>query len=288
MGLNYLIVGGTGSLGSEIVGLLRDRRGTASIAVMSRGEHKQQEMARRWPDVRCIIGDVRDLDSTANALHGIDAVINCAAMKHVDKVEIAQKEGLKINVLGAMNVADAAWDAGVQYCAFTSTDKAVLPITVYGAQKLLAERYYLEKNNTQDSTWFSVFKYGNVLASAGSVIPLFVKSLKERASVNVTDKRMTRFWVRLPDVARFIIENMDDKDKPEVQIPPMKAASVERVIAVLAKLLGLRAYTIAYTGLRCAEKIHEDIVSTHEVCWRSDNADQYTDEELSVLLAEFV
>jgi UDP-N-acetylglucosamine 4,6-dehydratase len=231
--------------------------------------------------VKFVLGDIRDYDSLKPHFWGKSLVFHLAAMKHVDMAEANPEESIKINVLGTVNVAKAAMEASVPYCVFSSTDKAVLPINVYGMCKGISERYLLSLNEAQSITRFSVFRWGNVLGSRGSVIHAFAKTLREANTVYITDFRMTRFWVEIGSVARFMLERFDtDEARTEVQIPPMRGAKVTRIADLTARHLGFANYKIKAAGIRPGEKLHECILSSHDHCVRSDNVGEYSDEEL--------
>lgn len=272
-----LIVGGTGTLGKALLSIIPI---SSEITVLSREEIKQQQLKRLFPKVKFVIGDIRDYESLKPHFLGKTTVFHLAAMKHVDVAEENPEEAIKINLLGSLNVAKACIESNVGYCAFSSTDKAVLPINTYGMCKGVSEKYYFHLNKTQDITRFSVFRWGNVLGSRGSVLHSFLESLKTKKEVNITDARMTRFWVDIKDVARFILDRYEDAPKDEALIPPMKASRVIKLAELCARSLGLNNYKINYTGIRPGEKIHECLRSEHDFCVRSDTIEHYSDEEI--------
>ncbi len=233
-----------------------------------------------YPGVRFVLGDIRDRTSLDPHFIGKEIVFHFAAMKHVDMAEMNPEESIKINLLGSLNVAKAAIANGVRYCVFSSTDKAVLPINNYGMCKALSENYFLSQNKAQDATKFSVFRWGNVLGSRGSVIHSFLASLKETKSVKITDARMTRFWIDIRDAARYILDNYDSAEASSTMIPPMKAAKVLKIAELCARYLNISDYQIEYTGIRAGEKLHECIFSDHSICYRSDTTQEYSDEEI--------
>lgn len=279
--MKYVLMGGTGSLGTAIAEYLFKHKGSGDdIVIFSRGEHKQQEMKRRFPNAEYLIGDIRDRHAVREAVQGADTVFHLAALKHIDVVEKNPKEGSKTNVKGTEIVADECRAAGVRHMVFSSTDKAVLPITAYGAQKMVSEKMLLSMNNDK-ATHYSVFRWGNVLGSNGSVVHYFAKTLKEDKKVYITHKDMTRFWIMIEQAAAFFIERYLHASDYEIQIyPDSRASSVERLAQATARVLGIDKYEKEYTGVRICEKIHECLESTHEYCLRSDTAPQYTDEEL--------
>lgn len=278
------IVGGTGTLGNALIKALHTYN---KITVFSRDELKQQLLKKRYPEITCILGDIRDPQSIERALKGMQVVFHVAALKHVDVLEANPLESYKTNVQGTINVANACVENGVNHCVFSSTDKAVLPINTYGYCKALSESYLLNLNG-QGETKFSVFRWGNVLGSRGSVIHSFIKTLKEEHRIYLTDKRMTRFWIHIDQAVDFMVGNYRHAPKDKVMVPYMEAASVARVAATIAKLLGISEYETQIIGLRKGEKIHECLESNHDFCIRSDTANRISDEQLEKMLAPLI
>lgn len=281
--IEVLIVGGTGTLGKAILELIGNNK-KYNVTVLSREELKQKQLMPLYPKVRFVLGDVRDPESLETHFLGKEVVFHLAAMKHVDMAEENSEESIKINLLGSLNVAKSAIKSGVQYCALSSTDKAVLPINNYGMCKALAEKHFFYLNKTQDITKFSVFRWGNVLGSRGSAIHGFIESLTRHKKIFITDPKMTRFWIDIKDAARFILDNYDNAQSEFPMIPHMRAATVLRVAELTAAALGIKNYRVESTGIRAGEKIHECLWSDHAQCVRSDNCDQYSDEELSLMI----
>lgn len=279
-----LIVGGTGTLGKALLELI-GKNPTYKITVLSREELKQKNLMPKYPNVRFVIGDVRDYDSLAPHCLGKDAVFHLAAMKHVEMAETNSEESIKINLLGSMNVARAAINGGARVCVLSSTDKAVLPINNYGMCKALSEKHFFYLNDVQKITKFGVFRWANVLGSRGSVIHAFLKSLKEKRQVDITDARMTRFWIDIKDAARFILDSYENASVDAPMIPNMKAKSIMKIADLCAQHLEIRDYKVNITGIRPGEKIHEVIYSSHEICLRSDEAEEYTDDEILSMIA---
>lgn len=283
--MKILIVGGTGTLGKALLKLLYTEENL--ITVLSREELKQQHLRKEYPNVSFVLGDVRDFSSLRPHFTGKELVFHLAAMKHVDMAENNPEESIKINLLGTLNVAKAAMEAQVPHCAFSSTDKAVLPINVYGMCKGISELYLFNLNKVQNVTSFSVFRWGNVLGSRGSAIHSFLASLKGEGAVHITDVRMTRFWVDIASVAAFMLSQYNTKEaRTHVQIPSMKAASVTKLADLCAQYLGINKYVTHISGIRPGEKIHECLYSSHDHCFRSDNVVHYTDKELLKMIEE--
>ena len=258
--MKYVIIGGTGTLGNCLTEKLHAGN---EVVCFSRDELKQQEMRRRYPDVRFVIGDIRDKASLKPVLVGADVVFHVAALKHVDVLEANPTEAIKTNILGTINVAEAAIEAKVPFVVFSSTDKAVLPINTYGMTKASSERYLLNLNKQQDGTRFSVFRWGNVMGSRGSVVHYFAETLKADGLVNITDPRMTRFWIHISDAVDFMLSNYWTAAADDVMIPPMKAAGVLDLAHVTALATGHPKYQIRLSGIRPGEKIDETLHSSH-------------------------
>lgn len=200
----YALLGGTGTLGRELTRLLLSKG--AEVTCFSRGEHAQKRLAADFPSVRCLIGDVRDRGAVREAVRNVDVVMLLAAIKHIDVAEQNPLEAIKTNVLGAVNVAEEAVECGVRHVVFSNSDKSVLPISTYGYTKALAQNYLLAQNG-RSATKFSAFAWGNICASQGSAIPIFVEKLLSGEPVPITDVRMSRFWLKIEDAARFMMEN---------------------------------------------------------------------------------
>ncbi len=258
-----LLTGGTGSFGHAFVEhTLRDDA-ECVIRIYSRDELKQYEMAQRFeqhPRLRFLLGDVRDRDRLARAMHGVDLVVHAAAMKQVPLCEYNPAEAVKTNVIGAQNVIDCAIDSGVPRTVALSTDKAVNPVNLYGATKLCAEKLFIQGNvyaGPRDVR-FSCVRYGNVVGSRGSVIPLFRRQAAS-GILTVTDERMTRFWISLPqavDFVRLAVTRMRGGEIFVPKIPSMRVTDLARAIAPNALLKEV--------GCRPGEKIHEVLLMAEE------------------------
>lgn len=280
----HLIIGGTGTLGKALVKQLTHNDPSARIAVFSRGELAQQQMKQEFPKLDYIIGDVRDRNSLRMAMRGVRNVFHLAALKHVDVVEDNPMEAIKINVDGTKNVAEIALACDVKRMIFSSTDKAVLPINVYGMTKAISEKYLMSLNHRLGENFAKIYRWGNVIGSRGSAIPNFVRQIQDGKPVQLTNVGMTRFWIRIEDAARFMATTYGELS-PSVRLPPdhMKAASVLSVIHAIAEIIG-RKPKIEICGIRPGEKLHECLLSTHELCINSNTCDQYSHKELIDLL----
>ncbi len=261
--LKILLTGGTGSFGQAFVRRVLADRKDCTIRVYSRDELKQYEMARAFgqdPRLRFFIGDVRDRSRLDRAMHGIDLVVHAAALKHVPICEFNPAEAVKTNIEGSQNVIDAAIDAGVRRTVALSTDKAVNPVNLYGATKLCAEKLFVHGNvyaGGRDIR-FSCVRYGNVMGSRGSVIPLFRRQA-ESGVLTITDRAMTRFWLSLEEAVDLVLEAVGEMKGGEIfvpKIPSMRIMDLARAIAPTAR--------IDEVGRRPGEKLHEVLLTAEE------------------------
>ncbi|HKK13415.1 MAG TPA: UDP-N-acetylglucosamine 4,6-dehydratase (inverting) [Gammaproteobacteria bacterium] len=256
-----LVTGGTGSFGHKFTETVLERYSPKKLIIFSRDELKQYEMSQRFPEhhyrnIRYFVGDVRDRDRLYRAFDGVDIVVHAAALKQVPSCEYNPMEAVKTNVLGAANVIDAALDRHVEKVVALSTDKAANPVNLYGATKLCSDKLFTAANNYSGprSTRFSVVRYGNVMASRGSVIPFFMK-MRETGVLPVTDARMTRFWVTLQQAVDFVLDSLVTMNGAEVFVPKIPSMR----IMDLARAIGPDCKT-QLVGIRPGEKLHEVMV----------------------------
>ena len=260
-----LVTGGTGSFGRKFVEMVLPLR-PKKLIVFSRDELKQHEMRQRLPDadtaspMRYFIGDVRDRDRLRRAFHNVDLVVHAAALKQVPACEYNPIEAVQTNIMGAKNVIDAAIDAGVERVMALSTDKAVSPVNLYGATKLVAEKLFVQGNAYAgaEGTRFSCVRYGNVVGSRGSVIPLFLAQ-RNSGCITVTDERMTRFWITVEQGVRFVMWCCEHMQGGEVFVPKIPSMRIIELAKVLAPQCEVK-----FTGIRPGEKIHETLLSEDE------------------------
>ena len=261
-GTSVLVTGGTGSFGTKLVELMLTRYHPRRLVVFSRDELKQSEMMKRFndPALRFIVGDVRDRERLERAMHGIDVVFHAAALKQIPSCEYNPFEAILTNVMGAKNVIDAAIDQHVSRVVALSTDKAVNPINLYGATKLCAEKLFVQGNayGHGRGTAFSVVRYGNVIGSRGSVIPLFAAQ-RETGTVTVTDPGMTRFWLRLEAGVTFAIRCAELMRGGEIFVPKIPSMRILDLVEAVAP--GCRVEVI---GVRPGEKLHEALIAEEE------------------------
>lgn len=290
-----LIVGGTGSLGKALTKELLANHHPKGIRIFSRDELKQGEMrqeikndyAKRHDLTRSVsdreipisylIGDIRDRKRIELATKETNIIVHCAALKQVPGCELNPMEAIKTNILGSQNVLLAALENNntVEKVMAISTDKAVYPINLYGATKLCMERLFIDGNVYSGGRQprFSCCRYGNVLGSRGSIVPLFRKQYKENKKVTITDPRMTRFWITLERVAKFIIQSIEDMHGSEIFIPKMPSASIWNILE--ASLPEGYQAEIEECGIRPGEKLHETLITKEESIRVFENDDRF-------------
>ena len=275
-GKTILITGGTGSLGRALTKKLLDLN-AKTIRIFSRNESKQIEMEDDIKDdrLRFFIGDVRDFPRLGKAVEGADFVFHAAALKHVPKIEYNPFEAIKTNVVGSQNVIEASLNANVEKVVCVGTDKAVSPLNTYGATKLLAEKLFVSANNYLDKekyrTKFFAVRYGNVLGSSGSVVPLFIKQIKSKQKITITNSNMTRFSITMSEALDFILHATKIGEGSEIFIPKLNSYSITDVKTVLEEILGNTGEE--EIGIRPGEKLHEVLINTDEMkyVWEIDD-----------------
>ncbi|MGQ3890878.1 UDP-N-acetylglucosamine 4,6-dehydratase (inverting) [Legionella sp. CNM-4043-24] len=254
---NILVTGGTGSFGKKFIKNVLSNYSPNRIVVYSRDELKQAEMSEfiNAPCMRYFIGDVRDKARLNEAMHGIDYVVHAAALKQVPAAEYNPLECIKTNIHGAENIISAAINNRVKKVIALSTDKAANPVNLYGATKLASDKLFIAANNMagKDGTIFSVVRYGNVVGSRGSVVPFYLRLLKEKATyLPITDKRMTRFWISLDQGVDFVNKGFMRMHGGEIFVPKLPSVRIVDLAEVMAPNLEKR-----YIGIRPGEKLHE-------------------------------
>lgn len=261
---SILITGGTGSFGKRFSKIMIEKYYPKKLIIFSRDELKQQEMRVSGYDdesLRYFIGDVRDEARLERAMSGVDYVVHAAALKQVPACEYNPIEAVMTNVNGAKNVIDAAIDCGVEKVIALSTDKAVNPINLYGATKLVAEKLFVQANAYSGSggTKFSCVRYGNVVGSRGSVVPLFEKQ-RGTGRITITDEKMTRFWITLNQGVNFVVSNLEKMHGGEIFVPKIPSMNIMDLAHAVAP--GCKVDII---GIRPGEKLHEVLISEDEV-----------------------
>ena len=256
-----LLIGGTGSFGQKFTEIALKEYNPRIIRVFSRGELLQLQMASKFHDdrLRFFIGDVRDRDRLYRAMQGVNIVIHAAALKQVPQLEYNPAEGIKTNIEGSLNVCDCAIDCGVEKVIGISSDKAVHPVNLYGMTKAVMERLFTQANiYSKGKTTFSCTRYGNVIGSRGSVIPLFLEQ-KKTGTITVTDERMTRFWITLSQGVHFVINCLSMMRGGEIFVPIIPSTSIMDLVNAIAP--GCEPVNI---GIRPGEKLHELLISEDE------------------------
>lgn len=268
---SILITGGTGSFGKKFISLLLSEIKPRRLIVFSRDELKQYEMQTdniTGPNLRYFIGDIRDPRRLKRAFHDVDIVVHAAALKQVPACEYNPIEAVETNISGARNIIDAAIDCGVKRVIALSTDKAAAPTNLYGATKLVAEKLFTQANSySGGKTIFSCVRYGNVIGSRGSVIPLFAQQ-KCTGVLTVTDPRMSRFWITLNQGTRFVLRCIEEMTGGEVFVPKIPSIRISRLIEVMAP-----GCQVKQIGIRPGEKLHEVLITEDE----ARNAVQFED-----------
>jgi UDP-N-acetylglucosamine 4,6-dehydratase/5-epimerase len=263
-GSSILVTGGTGSFGKAFIREVLDQHDPRRVVIYSRDELKQYECRQLFDDdkrLRWFIGDVRDQHRLHRAMHGVEYVVHAAALKQVDTAEYNPWEFVQTNIVGSQNVIEACIDAGVKRVVALSTDKASSPINLYGATKLTADKLFITGNHYAAAypTRFAVVRYGNVMGSRGSVIPFFRKLGEAGESLPITDLRMTRFFITLPQAVKFVLESFELMHGGELyvpRIPSMKITDLAQAVAPGAAMHNM--------GLRPGEKLHEEMISAEE------------------------
>lgn len=273
-----LITGGTGSFGNAFVSTILNNCKLKKLIILSRDENKQYLMNEKFKNHKCFkvlrffIGDVRDLNRLDMAMRNVDYVIHAAALKHVPVAEYNPFECIKTNVYGAENVVNAAIRNNVKKVIALSTDKATNPINLYGASKLASDKIFVAANHlSNNKTHFSVVRYGNVIGSRGSVLPLFKKLIKENAPyLPITDKRMTRFWIELENGVKFVLSSFPMMIGGEIFIPKIPSAKVYDILKALAP-----NYPVKKIGIRPGEKLHEVMITEDDARATLEFEDRY-------------
>lgn len=272
-----MITGGTGSFGNTVLKRFLSTE-VREIRIFSRDEKKQEEMriALNNPKLKFYIGDVREYDSISQAMKGVDYVFHAAALKQVPSCEFYPMEAVRSNVIGTENVMNAATANGVKRVVVLSTDKAVYPINAMGISKAMAEKLMVAKSRLQreGETVFCATRYGNVMASRGSVIPLFVSQLKEGKPLTVTDPNMTRFLMSLEDSVDLVLYAYEHGQQGDIFVQKAPASTVADLAQALTELFGGKTEP-RIIGTRHGEKLYESLISREEMAHAQDMGGYY-------------
>ncbi len=271
---SVLVTGGTGSFGRKFVEVMLREFHPQKLIIFSRDELKQHDMrvaGFNHPSLRYFIGDVRDQARLERAFAGVTVVVHAAALKQVPACEYNPFEAIQTNIMGGRNVIDAALNQGVRRILALSTDKAVNPVNLYGATKLCAEKMFVQANSYsgEQNTRFSCARYGNVLGSRGSVVPVFLEQRKH-GKITITDPRMTRFWITLERGVRFVVRCLEQMHGGEIFVPKIPSMSLLEMAQTLAPDCQLQTI-----GIRPGEKLHEVLVSEDEARHALELEDMY-------------
>jgi UDP-N-acetylglucosamine 4,6-dehydratase/5-epimerase len=273
---SLLITGGTGSFGNAVLRRFVDSD-LQEIRIFSRDEKKQDDMRKKYanPKLKFYIGDVRDYQSVVNVVRGVDFVYHAAALKQVPSCEFHPLEAVKTNVFGTENVLEAAITSGVKRVVVLSTDKAVYPINAMGISKAMMEKVAVAKSRSSKDTVISVTRYGNVMASRGSVIPLFVEQIRAGQPITLTDPAMTRFMMTLDDAVNLVLYAFEQGQPGDIFVQKAPAATIETLAQALTTLLGQAKHEIRVIGTRHGEKLYEALLSREEMAVAQDLGQYY-------------
>ena len=271
-----LITGGTGSFGNAVLRRFLDSD-ISEIRIFSRDEKKQDDMRKKYnnPKLKFYIGDVRDYQSVLNAVRGVNFIYHAAALKQVPSCEFYPIEAVKTNVLGTENVLEAAISCGVERVVCLSTDKAVYPINAMGISKAMMEKVIVAKSRNSNSTVLCATRYGNVMASRGSVIPLFVDQIRAGKPITITDPNMTRFMMTLDDAVDLVLYAFEYASQGEIFVQKAPAATIEVLGKALTGLLEVPGHDINIIGTRHGEKLFEVLLSREEMVAAEDLGGYY-------------
>jgi UDP-N-acetylglucosamine 4,6-dehydratase len=259
-----LVTGGTGSFGKEFIKkLLKSKTKLKRLVIFSRDEWKQSEMAKeystsQYPFIRYFLGDVRDYERLKRAFKGIDLIIHAAALKQVPAAEYNPIEFIKTNIIGAQNIIEAAMEQNIKKVIALSTDKAAAPLNLYGATKLCSDKLFIAANNYSGKNIFSICRYGNVMGTRGSVIPLFLEQAK-KGKITITDKKMTRFNITLNESIELVLYAIKNSLGSEIFIPKIPSYK----ITDLARSISEKSKT-EIIGVRPGEKVHEEMITFND------------------------
>jgi UDP-N-acetylglucosamine 4,6-dehydratase/5-epimerase len=271
-----LVVGGTGSFGHVVLKRFL-KESIQEIRIFSRDEKKQDDMRKHYNDPRLkfYIGDVRDYNSVLNAVRGSDFIFHAAALKQVPSCEFHPMEAVKTNILGTENVLEAAIVSDVKKVVCLSTDKAVYPINAMGISKAMMEKVMVAKSRTNSKTIICGTRYGNVMASRGSVIPLFINQIRNNQPISITDPHMTRFMMTLSDAVDLVLYAFDNANPGDIFVQKAPAATIQTLAIALKETVGKPQHEIQVIGTRHGEKLYETLLSREEMANAQDLGDYY-------------
>ncbi len=273
-----LITGGTGSFGNAVLRRFLDTN-IKEIRIFSRDEKKQDDMRKKYNNskLKFYLGDVRDVNSVVDVMRGVDFVFHAAALKQVPSCEFHPMQAVKTNVIGTENVLNCAINAGVKKFIVLSTDKAVYPINAMGVSKAMMERVAVAKsrNLNDEDIMIACTRYGNVMASRGSVIPLFIDQVRKGKTITITDPAMTRFMMSLDQAVELVLFAFKNGTNGDVFVQKAPAATIELLAKTLTNLLGHPDHKIQIIGTRHGEKLYESLLTKEEMVCAEDMGQYY-------------
>ncbi len=273
-----LITGGTGSFGNAVLRRFLDSE-IKEIRIFSRDEKKQDDMRKFYknPKLKFYLGDVRDINSVVDVMRGVDYIFHAAALKQVPSCEFHPMQAVKTNVIGTENVLNCAIDAGVKKVIVLSTDKAVYPINAMGVSKAMMEKVAVAKSRNLDDEKITIActRYGNVMASRGSVIPLFIDQIRQGKDITITDPSMTRFMMSLDQAVELVLFAFENGKNGDIFVQKAPAATIELLAKTLKNLLGRPDHTVKIIGTRHGEKLYESLLTKEEMVRAIDMGDYY-------------
>lgn len=276
-GKTLLITGGTGSFGNAVLERFLNTD-ISEIRIFSRDEKKQDDMRHKYKNdkIKYYIGDVRDLQSVKNALHNVDYIFNAAALKQVPSCEFFPMEAVKTNVIGTDNVLTAAIESGVKKVICLSTDKAAYPVNAMGTSKAMMEKVAVAKARNVDPnrTLISCTRYGNVMCSRGSVIPLFINQIKAGQPITITDPNMTRFLMSLEEAVELVVFAFENAEAGDIMVQKADASTIGDLAQAIMELFNVNS-EIKIIGTRHGEKLYETLLTKEEKAGAQDLGDFY-------------
>jgi len=273
-----LITGGTGSFGNAVLRRFLDTD-IKEIRIFSRDEKKQDDMRKAYndPKLKFYLGDVRDVNSVKDAIRGVDYIFHAAALKQVPSCEFYPMQAVQTNVIGTENVLNAAIEEGIKKVIVLSTDKAVYPINAMGVSKAMMEKVAVAKSRNLDDeeTMIAVTRYGNVMASRGSVIPLFIDQIRQGKEITITDPAMTRFMMSLDQAVELVLFAFENGKNGDIFVQKAPAATIELLANTMRNMLGKPDHKIRIIGTRHGEKLYETLLTKEEMVKAVDMGDYY-------------
>lgn len=273
-----LITGGTGSFGTATLEMFA-KTDIREIRIFSRDEKKQDDMRHTYqnPKIKFYIGDVRDKSSVRGALHGVDYVFHAAALKQVPSCEFFPMEAVQTNVLGTNNVLDACIDAGVKKVICLSTDKAAYPVNAMGTSKAMMEKVFVAKSRTvpANRTLICGTRYGNVMCSRGSVIPLFIRQIKQGLPITITDPAMTRFIMSLEEAVELVLYAFSHAQTGDILVRKAPACTIGVLADAVKNIFSRKDHPVQIIGIRHGEKVYETLLTNEECTQAIDMGDYY-------------